>query len=175
MKNVIYEDLYSFRFPSDAVISPDGAHAVFVLSRADEKKNGYCSELWLMDMTTGEHRRLTNGGDERGPFWLDARTVAFSTGRDKEPEKKSAQWFKISIDGGEAEKFLEIEDKISSLKPIGNGKYIVLSSQNCEGKPEEQPNRALEGRDLYVFDEIPFWFNGQGVRNKLRSTVMLYD
>lgn len=175
MKNVVYNDLYAFNFLSDVVMAPDGAHAVFVKTNAGEEKNGYVSELWLMDMADGSYRRLTNGGDERAPFWLDARTVAFSTGRGKNPEKKSAIWFKIAIDGGEAEKFLEIEDKVSSIKVIGEGKYAVVSSQNCEGKPEEQTNRAMEGRDLYVFDEIPFWFNGQGVKNKLRSTVMLYD
>ncbi len=175
MKNVVYNDLYAFNFLSDVVISPDGAHAVFTKSNAKEDKNGYVSELWLMDVATGEHKRLTTGGDERGAFWLDEKTVAFSTGRDKNPDKKCSQWFRIAIDGGEAEKYLEIEDRISSVKPLGDGKYLVVSPQNCEGKPEEKPNEALEGRDLYVFDEIPFWFNGQGVKNKIRSTIMIYD
>lgn len=175
MKNVVYSDLYAFNFLSDVVISPDGAHAVFTKSNAKEDKNGYVSELWLMDLATGAYKRLTNGGDERGAFWLDDRTVAFSTGRAKNPEKKCSTWFKIAIDGGEAERYLEIEEKISSIKVLGEGKYLVVSPQNCEGKPEEKPNQALEGRDLYVFDEIPFWFNGQGVKNKIRSTIMLYD
>jgi len=175
MKNVVYNDLYQFNFLSDVVISPDGAHAVFTKSNAKEDKNGYVSELWLMDTATGAHKRLTTGGDERSAFWLDNSTVAFSTGRDKNPDKKCATWFKIAIDGGEAEKYLEIEEKISSIKVLGEDKYLVVSSQNCEGKPEEKPNQALEGRDLYVFDEIPFWFNGQGVKNKIRSTIMLYD
>ncbi len=172
---VEYRDLYAFNFLSDIVVSPDQKHAVFTKSNANEDKNGYTSELWLMDLPEGKHRRLTTGGDERGAFWLDEKTVAFSTGRDKNPDKKVSQWFKIAIDGGEAEKFLEIEDRISTIKPLGGGKYVVVSPQNCEGKPEEQPNRALEGRDLYVFDEIPFWFNGQGVKNKIRSTLMIYD
>lgn len=144
MKKIVYSDLYEFNFLSDIVIAPDGKHAVFIKSNASEEKNGYTSELWLMDLPGGAHRRLTTGGDERGAFWLDERTVAFSTGRDKKPEQKSAVWFKIAIDGGEAEKFLEIEDKISSIKPLGGGKYAVVSSQYCEGKTEEEPNRALE-------------------------------
>lgn len=175
MKKVVYSDLYEFNFLSDIVIAPDGKHAVFTKSNASEEKNGYTSELWLMDLPGGEHRRLTAGDDERGAFWLDERTVAFATGRGKKPEQKSSVWFKIAIDGGEAEKFLEIEERISTVKPLGNGKYAVVSSQYCEGKPEEEPNRALEGRDLVVFDEIPFWFNGQGVKNKIRATLMIYD
>lgn len=175
MKRVVYSDLYAFNFLSNVVIAPDGKHAVFVKSNASEEKNGYTSELWLMDLPGGAHRRLTTGGDERGAFWLDERTVAFSTGRGRKPEQKGSIWYKIAIDGGEAEPFLEIEDKISNIMPLGGGRYAVVSPQNCEGKPEEQPNRALEGRDLVVFDEIPFWFNGQGVKNKIRSTLMIYD
>lgn len=175
MNRVVYSDLYAFNFLSNVVIAPDGKHAVFVKSNASEEKNGYTSELWLMDLPGGAHRRLTTGGDERGTFWLDERTVAFSTGRGRKPDQKSSIWYKIAIDGGEAEPFLEIEDKISNIMPLGGGRYAVVSPQNCEGKPEEQPNRALEGRDLVVFDEIPFWFNGQGVKNKIRSTLMIYD
>lgn len=175
MNRVVYSDLYAFNFLSNVVIAPDGKHAVFVKSNASEEKNGYTSELWLMDLPGGAHRRLTTGGDERGTFWLDERTVAFSTGRGRKPDQKSSIWYKIAIDGGEAEPFLEIEDKISNIMPLGGGRYAVVSPQNCEGKPEEQPNRALEGRDLVVFEEIPFWFNGQGVKNKIRSTLMIYD
>lgn len=175
MKKIVYSDLYAFNFLSNVVIAPDGKHAVFTKSNASEEKNGYTSELWLMDLPGGEHRRLTTGGDERGAFWLDERTVAFSTGRGRTPEQKGSIWFKIAIDGGEAECFLQIEEKVSNIMPLGGGRYAVVSSRNCEGKPEEQPNCALEGRDLVVFDEIPFWFNGQGVQNKIRSTLMIYD
>jgi dipeptidyl aminopeptidase/acylaminoacyl peptidase len=175
MKNVAYSDIYQFNFLSDISCSPDGAWATFTKSGASEEKNGYTSEIWLMNTATGEHKKLTAGGDERGAFWLDARTVAFSTGRGKDPEKKTSQWFRISVDGGEAEKFLEIDERITAIKPLDDGKYLVMSPQNCEGKPEEKPDQALEGRDLYVFDEIPFWYNGQGVRNKIRNTIMIYD
>lgn len=175
MEKVVYDDLYRFAFLSEILYAPDGAHAVFTKSAASEEKNGYTSELWLLDTATGSVRRLTSGGDERGPFWLDERTVAFSTGRGKEPGSSSSVWYKIAIDGGEAEKYLETPERVTVLKPLGGGKYLAVSPKNADGKPEEEPNRALEGRDLYVFEEIPFWFNGQGVRSRIRNTVRLYD
>jgi len=175
MNKVVYSDLYRFDFLSDVVYSPDGAHAVFAKHNADEEKNGYVSELWLLDTDDDTVRRLTTGGDEKGAFWIDDKTVVFSTGRNRKPEQKGSQWYKIRIDGGEAEPFLEIEEKISAIKPLCGDKYVVLSSQPMNGKPEEQPNCAVEGKDFFVFDEIPFWFDGQGVRNGLRSTLMIYD
>ncbi len=175
MKNIVYNDLYEFNFLSDIVASPDGKHAIFTRTRADEKKNGYVSEIWIMDTATGEYKKLTNMGEERGGFWLDDNTVVFTGSREKDADRKKSYWQKIAIDGGEAEKWMEIGEKISAIKPIGGGKYVVTASANCEGKPEEKPNEALEGRDLYVFDELPFWFNGRGVTNKLRTALKIYD
>lgn len=175
MNKVTYHDLYQFQFLSNIVFAPDGAHAVFTKSNASEQQNGYISELWLLDAADGSCKRLTSGGEERNAFWLDSKTVAFSANREPKPDKKTSVWYKIPIDGGEAEKFLEIEEKISSIKPLGDGAYMAVASRNCEGQPEKKPDQALEGRDLYVFDELPFWFNGQGVRNKIRNTILLYD
>jgi len=175
MEKIVYRDLYQFHFLSDVVYSPDGTHAVFTKSNASEEKNGYTSELWLLDPVTGDHRRLTNGGGERRAFWLDDRTVAFSANREKDGDKKSSLWYKIAIDGGEAEKFLEIPEKVSTIKSLDEGRWVIVASRACEGEAEKQENRAEEGKDLLVFDEIPFWANGKGVTNKLRNTVMIFD
>lgn len=175
MKNVVYNDLFEFNFLSDVAMAPDGKHAIFTRTVASQDKNGYVSEIWILDTVSGAHKKLTNMGEERGGFWLDDNTVVFTGSRDKEPDRKKTVWQKIAIDGGEAEKWMEIEDKITSIKPLGDGRYVTLVSGNCEGKPEEKPNEALEGRDLYVFDELPFWFNGRGVTNKLRTALCIYD
>ena len=175
MKNIVYNDLFEFSFVSDLAVSPDGKHAIFTRTVASEDKNGYVSEIWIMEVQTGAYKKLTNMGSERGGFWLDDNTVVFSGSRDGEPDRKKSVWQKISIDGGEAEKWLEIDEKIGFIKPLGDDKYIVTISRNANGRPEEKPNEALEGRDLYVFDELPFWFNGRGVTNKQRSTLAVYD
>ena len=175
MKNIVYSDLYQFNFLSDVVASPDGKHAIFTRTRADEKKNGYVSEIWILDVATGAYKKLTNLGEERGGFWLDDNTVVFTGSRDKDADKKKSYWQKIAIDGGEADRWMVIDEKISMIKPLGEGKFVVTSSKNCEGTPEEKPNEAFEGRDLYVFDELPFWFNGRGVTNKLRTSLRIYD
>lgn len=173
MKKIVYQDLYEFHFLSDVVIAPDGAHAVFVKTRADEEKNGYASDLWLLDMKTGDCRRLTVSADAKGPFWLDANTVAFGTKRDQKSEKKASVWYQIAIDGGEAVPFLEIPEKVTALKLLDNGTYAAVVSKPCEETPEETANAAKEGKDFLVFDEIPFWYDGKGITNKLRKSILL--
>ena len=175
MNKVEYSDLYRFSFLSDVLFAPDGAHAVFSKHHADEEKNGYKSELWLLNCADDSFRRLTTGGDEKGAFWLDESTVVFSAAREKKPDKKGSRWYRIRIDGGEAEFFFETEEKVSSIKPIGSDKYLALSSQPMGGKPEEKPNEAVQGKDFYIFDEIPFWFDGQGFKNGQRNVLSILN
>ena len=58
---------------------------------------------------------------------------------------------------------------------MGDGKYLAAIIKHVEGKEQKADDEALDGRDLLVFDEIYFWFNGQGVRNKLRNTLVIFD
>lgn len=177
MDKVCYQDLYQFQFLSNLVLSPDGNHALFTRTRASKEKNGYLSELWILDVATGAQRMLTNGGKERGGFWLDDETVAFAGNREEasEPGARISRWYRISIHGGEAEKWLEIPERAGDLKPLGENQYLFTAGKKADGEAEPRPNAAQEGKDFYVFDELPFWFNGMGVANKQRSVLMRYD
>ena len=171
MEQITYQDLYRFHFLSDLLISPDGNHAIFTDNRPNREKNGYDSDLWLMELPAGTYRPLTRGGDAKGAFWLDDASVVFRAKRDK--DGKETQWYRISIDGGEAEPFLSREEKVTTLLPLQDGGYAALLSRRCEGEEEEQPHTAKEGKDLWVFDEIPFWYDGQGKKNKIRNAIGL--
>ena len=46
---VAIQDVYDFSTLSGVKVSPTGRWTAFVESRADEKKNGYNSYIWLYD------------------------------------------------------------------------------------------------------------------------------
>ncbi|MBQ7916243.1 MAG: S9 family peptidase [Firmicutes bacterium] len=164
MKPIVYEDLYQFRFVSDLKMSPDGKHGVFTVTWADEDKNGYKSGLWLLDVESGDYFPLTAGEDEKGAIWLDNDNIVFATGRDKEKGVKKGQWYQINIHGGEAKLYLEIEGAAGGLKKMSENRWLYTESV----QPEVE-------EDFWVFDELPFWFNGQGVTNGKRSELKIYD
>ena len=173
MKKVTFEDLYSFNFLSDIAVSPDEQHLVFSQHKADEQKNGYNSTLWLMDTATGAHHQITFGGGERGAKWLDEQHILFSANRGDE---KGSKYFKLNVlEGGEAQPLLTIPERVASLELLDGDKYVGVMIKHCEGKEEEKPEASLDGRDLLVFDETYFWFNGQGIRNKLRNSLFVFD
>lgn len=175
MKKIEYHDLYRFHWPSDVRFAPDGQHAVFVRTDASEEKNGYVSDLWLIKLPEGHVRRLTSGGDAREAFWLDARTVAFSTNRGHEDGEKVSVWYRISIDGGEASPFMKIPGRVSAIQPLGGDRFALVAMVRMDREPEEHPFESLEGRDYYWFEEIPFWSNGTGIVSGFRKALMVYD
>lgn len=170
MEKVVYRDLYQFNFLSDPVISPDGAHAIFAKQNAVEEKNGYTSEIWIIDLKTKEYHALTSGGDERGAFWLDNETVAFVCHREK---TEGTCWYKINIHGGEAQPYLTVPERAGQIKIIDENTYLYTTVVET-GAEEKEENKAELGKDFWVFDEFPFWFNGRKVINKKRNTLMLH-
>lgn len=178
MENVVYQDLYKFNFLSDPVVSPDGTHAIFTKQNAVEESNSYTAEIWIIDLTTGKYHPLTTGGKERGGFWIDKDNVAFVANRDTGKDKKAktgTTWYKINIHGGEAQPWLTANERAGQIKLIDEESYIYTVNRNSEGDPEKDENKAEEGKDFFVFDEFPFWFNGRKVINKKRNALVLHQ
>src|SRR5207245_4294331 len=63
------EDLYAFRFVTDAQISPDGARVAYVVREIDREKNGYRSAIWLAasDGRAGGTRFTYGPGQDASP------------------------------------------------------------------------------------------------------------
>ena len=178
MENVVYQDLYKFNFLSDPVVSPDGTHAIFTKQNAAEESNTYTGEIWIIDLATKEYHPLTTGGKERGGFWIDKDNVAFVANRDNDKgkdEKKGTTWYKINIYGGEAQPWLTANERAGQIKLIDEESYIYTVNRNSEGDPEKDENKAEEGKDFFVFDEFPFWFNGRKVINKKRNVLVIHQ
>ncbi len=176
MKKVAYRDIYDFNFLSDVCYSPNGKKALFIKQNACEKKNGYKSYIWMLDVESGETKQLTFGGEERGAKWLDDENIIFISARNKGGKAPKTDYFQLNIcAGGEAAPAFSIPEKVVSLEKLNDGKYLAAIVKHATGKEERGEEEAMDGRDLLVFDEIYFWFNGQGVRNKLRNSLIIFD
>lgn len=87
------EDLYEFRFVSEASLSPDGTMAVCVVNQASKEDNTYHSSIWSVDLETKEKRLLASRGEAKKPVWLDSGRILFTSSRDREdtdPERTEA-------------------------------------------------------------------------------------
>lgn len=189
MRQIGIDDFTFYHYPTCMTAAPGGKHAAMAVVEINEKENCYDSNLWLYDAEDGFLRQLTSGGKERNFLWLDAETILFIADRDPsyaEKRKNGEDWtcfYKIDISGGEARLAFAVPYKVGKMKLAGD--KLILSIKYDYAKPDlahlegEEKKAALaawqEEKDYEVFDELPFWANGQGIVNKKRSRLALYD
>ncbi len=173
MEAIKINDLFAYKFLSEVSYSPDGKYATFTVSNCDDKDNNYKSYLWVLNTTDNSVKKLTANADERSHIWLDDKSLLFASKRGKSEAAKTT-YFKINVEGGEAEAAFTIPAKVAALKKLSDDSYLVIASKPCEEPAPEDKLKAKEGTDFLIFDEIPFWANGQGIRNKIRNVAMLF-
>ena len=169
MKKVAIDDFAAIKRLSDLTASPDGTRAALTVNAGNLEKNCYENSIWLYE--DGRMRRLTGGTDGKKPLWLDDETILFPSDRAGEVEKgeKRTVYNRISIHGGEAERAFDIPLQVNALSLYKDGKYLALATYDNAAEDRD------EDKGYTVLDELPFWFNGRGVINKLRSRLYIVD
>lgn len=180
MKKIDIRDFMNYSYPTGITAAPDGKHGAFAVVNVNGEENCYDSCLWVMDLESGRYRQLTRGRKERSFAWLDSETLLFSASRDSEYARKVKEgeawtcFYRINIHGGEAELAFAVPFAVSKFYPAGD--KLVMSIKYDYGKPDfSLTGETDEEKDYEVFDELPFWANGQGVVNKKRTRLAVYD
>ena len=170
---VEYKDFTQIKFLSAISYSPKGDYAAFLGHDVDFDGNKYLTNIYLLNTATKEIRKLTSANSDRAFAWEDDYTLLFISGREK-ADKGHTIFFRINVKGGEAVKAFDIPHRVSKIEKLGENKYLLNATVHIgEQKPEK--NKAEEGKDFYIFEELPYWFNGQGVVNRNRRVLMTYD
>lgn len=169
MLKTAIDDFAKIRRLSNLTASPDGSRAAVTVNTVNLEKNKYENNIWLYE--NGSMRRLTGGGDGSKPLWLDDETILFPADRDGEAKdgEKLTVYNRICIHGGEAERAFRLPMEAKNLTKYRDGKFFVLGTFDNAAE-EKTPDMGYT-----VFDELPFWQNGAGVVNKLRSRLYVVD
>ena len=104
MERIKLDEFLQYHFLSNVRLSPNAKKAAFVVSRANEAKDGYDAGIWTVDLETRQCHQLTAGKDERSFVWLDDQTILFTSKRDSKKEDVDSFYtdcFQISLTGGE--------------------------------------------------------------------------
>ncbi|MCR5663596.1 MAG: hypothetical protein K6G17_01810, partial [Oscillospiraceae bacterium] len=125
MKPIAIDEFCRLKFLSRVTFSPEGTSACLVVTEIDRTKDEYRSCLWLR--RNGRLKKLTSFGRERSFQYLDEGTILFP-GKREEGDKESIEslWYRISLDGGEAELAWRFPIPVSELLPLPDGDLLLL-------------------------------------------------
>src|SRR5947209_8155740 len=153
-------DLYHLRLTSDPQISPDGKRVAFVLTHADEEKDEYISNIYLVE--DGSMRQFTSGNKDFAPRWSpDGRYLAFLSGR-----KGKAQVHVMPAQGGESLAFTDRKRGagVPFWSPDSGAIAFIAPVQTTPEEDDEEdgdrkePARVID-RSSYKLDSTGFIWN----------------
>ena len=186
MKKVDYELFSRFLMPNSPAVR--GEDIYFLVRRADMEENGYKSDLYVWH--DGRARRPTSSGDVNS-FFLADEGVCFPALRQKKDKERAEKGVPLTVlyclpyDGGEAQELLRLDCAATDIRALGGGRYLFTAQYSHDyarelekaGGDAEKAAEALKKSvaECQVIDEVPYWSNGRGYVNKLRSRLYIYE
>ncbi len=191
MKNIQLDDFTKYKYLSNLEYSPKGDKVCFAVTTCNVEENGYDSNLWIYRVDADRYYQLTAFNGEKNYIWLeDNESIVFQENREKKEKEavksgeEFSQFYKINVGGGEATKLFKIPMQVSSIYEVSEDVFIFTATHKAGEKrfyqlnkdeKEEYLKSKKEEKDYEVLDEIPFWSNGSGFTNKLRTGLYKYE
>ena len=178
LKSIEMEDIALYQLPSNLRYSPDGKRLAFDVKRSDMEKNTYHTDVHVAE--GGSARRMTWSIDASVVLWDDNDTLLIRrTLPDAVPGE--TELFRLNVNGGEAAAWVTLPFALQRLEKLGD-QYIAAGSLQADDPdaylddPEtrrEKAEKKKKDADYQVVDEVPYWFNGRGYINGLRTALFL--
>src|SRR2546426_5999594 len=153
------EDLYEFRFLTDAQISPDGTRIAYAVKVANPKRDGYLSAIWLVSSDGAQApAQLTAGvSQDSSPQWSPkGERLAFTSDRGeahKGKKRPPRNIFVLDLAGGEARELTHFGDDCSDLAWSPDGRSLAFVVRDPKNSADEDDGVRVYERARYKSDE----------------------
>ena len=186
MKKIRLDQFTEYRFCSNLQAGAKPGTAAFVVTQANGD-NGYDNHLWLLE--DGQVRQLTSF-NESNFIWEDEETLLFASLRDPKDKEALAAgeertvFYRLNIHQGEARKAMTIPYTVTGFKRMKDGRLLLtiryhLDYSRMAELPEQEKQTLLkkkkEEQDYQIVSEAPYYFDGAGFTNGLRSRLAVWD
>lgn len=138
------EDLYRLKGVQHLALSPDGSKLAFRVSSQDLKASTWTTQLWLLEVATGQVKQLTfSGKSDTAPQWSkDGKTLTFLSSR-----SGGSQLWALDASGGEARKVTSFEAGVGAPKLLpGGGKVVFEASVFPEAMTDSARHKELSDK-----------------------------
>jgi len=179
MKPVTLDIMTEYKYLSDLQMPEDSSALYFVEAKADMERNDYCRRLQRMDTDTKEVSPVTGWMESCNYLCMkDGTLLLQKRGEGGNQERYVA----LDPESGEEKEVFSLPLRVNRLREIDEEFLLAEATVNkaCPDyhhlSPKEQAAFEEEKRknqDYIVFDEYPFYYNGQGIINGDRNTLIL--
>lgn len=146
----------------------------FILRQADLSQDTYKSDLY--QLIDGRAVALTSTGNVSSFLLLDDTILLRKS--QKRVNKDMTVFYKLTKGYGEAMEWLHLPYCVKDIEFIDTNHFFFTAQQKLSVTKDNLPDSliAVDASVRYrIFDELPFWSNGRGDINGLRSYLYYYD
>jgi dipeptidyl aminopeptidase/acylaminoacyl peptidase len=145
--------MLAMRRISDPQVSPDGRHAVFNVRDTDLAANRGRTDLWLVELASGELRQLTDdeAADSNARWMPDGGSIVFLSTR-----SGSSQVWRLPLENGEPKQVTDLPLEVSNLCVFPDGARLAFSLEvfpDAETLAETVEREAAAG-SARIYDEL---------------------
>jgi len=158
-KGMTVDDMLAMQRVSDPQVSPDGRWVAFAVRDTDLDANRGRYDVWLAAADGSLVQRLTSSPEnDQDPRWSpDGKWIYFTSTR-----SGSAQVWKISPAGGEAEQVTKLDTDINGFEVMPDGKRLVLAidvwpeAKNLADSIKRDADKAKSKIKAHASDQLFF-------------------
>lgn len=180
----IQQDLFTkYRFLSNLLLTQDGNKLIYVESCADIEKNDYQQRMHVID-TKDHQETLTGKWMKRCVIYSLDNDSVLMVQNDEKDRLIHTRFVRINLKSGEEKEAFTLPCIVNKIENFNEEYYLVNATiqrslpQYHHQSIEERKNMIDEKKkddDYLILDEYPFFFNGEGIINGNRSTLLLVN
>ena len=180
------QDLWAIKRVDNPSVSPDQKRIAFTVQSWSIENNRPQTNIWLMDAQGGNQRRLTSvDANDGAPVWSpDGTSIAFTSRRVGDD---AAALYILRLDGGEAEKVLELPYGVSNPQWLPKGKSLIIgtnsiptlkgkwSADDIAAMKKEMKRRLNSKMTAKVTEDRTYRYFDRWLTDQLSSHLLQFD
>ncbi len=189
MKQIDIGSFADIRLIGSPRFSEDERFAAFVLKKTSLRENVYLSDLYLLDRGSMSIFPLTFSGKVLDFCWSGRDTLLFSSAAGGpyaellKNDREFSVYYELSLAGGEPREAFCIPLPVREIRPIGGGRFLLktfcrmdrMAFYRLSPQQRREQARAYQEDCCVVFEDYPYFGDGQGDISARRTGLWLYD